>query len=248
VLSIAGFDPCGGAGVLADIKTMEAHKVNGLAVATSITYQNENTIRGIQWLETQEIIHQINPLLEKYDLNVVKIGLIKNLEHLKEIVKYLKEKKSTIKIIWDPILKSSSGFTFHESMNKEEVFELCRDIFLITPNIFEACIAGSNDPYKSSQILSCYTNVYLKGGHNETEKGRDYLFIKNNLPDNKNVKNFRPKGKNLKEKHGSGCVLSSAIAANIAKGYPLLRACLMAKQYVQYFLNSNDGLLGYHKI
>ncbi|MCS6824394.1 MAG: hydroxymethylpyrimidine/phosphomethylpyrimidine kinase [Cytophagaceae bacterium] len=249
VLSIAGFDPCAGAGVLADIKTFEAHKVYGLGVVTGITYQNEFAINGIDWMNTDQIISQTDVLISKYKIATIKIGLMKNIAQLREILAWLKEKKTDMKIIWDPILKSSSGYVFHDHIQKEEWFEICRQIFLITPNTEEAtAITGEDDPIRASDVLSAFTHVYLKGGHSYMQKGRDYLFTKKEKSSLANVKNFRPSKKPLKEKHGSGCVLSSAIAANLARGYPLHRACLMAKQYTERFLASNDGLLGYHKL
>ena len=104
-------------------------------------------------------------------------------------------------------------------------------------------MTGEKDEKKASQDLSKFCNVFLKGGHNENDLGRDFLFT----TEGKEF-SFRAKQKVEVGKHGSGCVLSSAIITNLARGYKLHRACLRAKQYTAEFLNSNKNLLGYHKI
>ena len=114
VLSIAGFDPSGGAGLLADIKTIESHKVYGLGVLTCSTLQNELVFKEINWLETAYIKNQIKLLHQVSKIEVVKIGLVKSLKSLKKITQYLLELNPFVKIIWDPILSSSSGFVFHK--------------------------------------------------------------------------------------------------------------------------------------
>ena len=85
VLSIAGFDPCGGAGVLADIKTMEKHQCLGMAVNTAITKQTEDKFISVNWFSGDDIINHIKPLLAKYKIDFVKIGIVENLNTLCEI-------------------------------------------------------------------------------------------------------------------------------------------------------------------
>ena len=252
VLSIAGHDPSGGAGVLADIKTFEAHKLVGLGVTTCITYQNENEFTGINWLEETQIIKQLDVLLKQYPAQVVKLGLIKNLDVLEKLIGHILLRDNKIKIVWDPILKASAGFEFHKAIDLEQVKRICKKIFLVTPNWQEASILSPADTaYNSAQSLASYCNVFLKGGHNEEKKGRDYLFsLTPTLSEGEGKRVYPLKAKTISKfgKHGSGCVLSSAIAANIAKGFKLHRACLLAKEYVTKFLMSNKTKLGYHKI
>ena len=118
VLSIAGYDPCGGAGVLADIKTFETIGVYGLAVTTGITYQNDHKFAGVHWLSKKKIKNQLYPLLEAYKVEYVKIGLIESLEVQSEVIELLLGYNNDIKIIWDPILKASAGFSFHKKISK----------------------------------------------------------------------------------------------------------------------------------
>jgi hydroxymethylpyrimidine/phosphomethylpyrimidine kinase len=233
VLSIAGFDPSGGAGILADIKTMETIGAYGLGVCTAITYQNDKNFKGLDWLPLDQIISQIEILLVQYSVEVVKIGLIMDLKMLSEIIKYLNEKNDRVKIIWDPILKASAGFEFHSSIDKEELGSVLNNITLITPNIPEA---EKLNIYPHGLGCSCL----LKGGHHN-ENANDVLYSGNSalIIEGERTKNG--------EKHGSGCVLSSAIAAYMAEGLDIKNACIQAKNYTASFLKSSETLLGLHK-
>ena len=243
VLSIAGFDPSGGAGVLADIKTFEQHKVLGMGVTTGLTFQNDSEFDGVKWIETNEIIKQIEVLKRKYKFQFVKIGMLQSLKVLETIIEKTKNQELKTKLIWDPILKASAGFEIHKNFEKEKLISILKNIFLITPNIDEIRILlGEKDEMKAAKELSKYCNVFLKGGHSEEKQGRDYLFTTDG-------KVFPYKAKDISKtgKHGSGCVLSSAITANLANGLSLQRSCLKAKDYVTKFLLSNKTLLGFHK-
>ena len=241
VLSIAGFDPSGGAGVLADIKTFEQHKVLGMGVVTGLTFQNDSEFDGVKWVATDEILRQIEILTRKYKFEFVKVGMLESLESLEKIISKVKSQKS--KVIWDPIIKTSSGFDIHKNFEKEKLISILKNIYLLTPNTDEIKIlSGENDEMKGAKELSKYCNVFLKRGHAEKKKGYDYLFTTEG-----NVFPFRPKKLSETRKHGSGCVLSSAITANLANGLSLQRSCLKGKDYVTKFLMSNKTLLGYHK-
>jgi len=243
ILTITGFDPCGGAGALADIKTFEANKTLGLAVSTCITYQNENEFEHIDWLSIEQIIKQIDILFKAYRINYAKIGIIENFEALDKVVDHLLYLNSSIKIIWDPVFSSSTGFDFHNNIKNEYIEKICKKIFLITPNWIEMkMICPELTILEGAKKISNFCNVFLKGGHNEDFKGKDYLFTKTKQ------QNFRVKRIAEYPKHGSGCVLSAAITANLARGFSLEKACLRAKEYVTNYLCSNESLLGYHKI
>lgn len=244
VLSIAGFDPCGGAGVLADIKTFEQHKVVGLAVNTAQTLQTEDCFVSIRWEDEKDILTALETLLNQYDVTAVKIGVIENISRLKNIVSFLHQKKAAIKIIVDTVIKSSSGFVFwNEQINEEVLMRILSKIFLITPNYNEVLqIMPSANAKKAAKKISAHCDVLLKGGHNEEEEGVDYLFTKNR------VAKFAPCKRDLFAKHGSGCVLSAAITANLALGFNSQIACENAKKYIEQFLSSNKTLLGYHHV
>ncbi len=243
-LSIAGFDPSSGAGVTADIKTFEQHEVQGLGVITAITYQNENEFRSLDWLSYEQIKKQIEVLLSKYKIQFIKIGLIENFEILRQIITIFNEYDENIKVIWDPILKSSTNFDFHSDINKSKIFNLLKTIYLITPNLPESeVLFGTNDfieiqsKIKDAEIC----NILVKGGHTINDDVTDVLIEQNN------VKYFHGRRLVNKYKHGTGCVLSSAICSNLSKGINLHSSIEQAKEYITKFIDSNHTLLGYHK-
>ena len=241
VLSIAGFDPSGGAGSLADIKTFEANRVCGMGVLSALTFQNDILFEGLKWIEADEILQQVAVLRKRFEFSVVKIGLIKNLEVLETVISELKQSLTECQIIWDPIVKASAGFQFHKHFEREQLFAVLENCFLITPNTEEVTfLAGIDNPMEAARLLAKHCSVLLKGGHNKEEPGVDYLFSQNQ------IEKIFPKGKVVFPKHGSGCVLSAAIASNLAKGNDLITACLNAKTYVEQFLSSNETLLGTH--
>ncbi len=241
VLSIAGFDPSGGAGVLADIKTFEAHKVQGMAVLTALTFQNDMGFEGVKWIATEDIIRQVEVLSKRFVFSVVKIGLIKNLETLEAIIAYLNSQIPNVKLIWDPIIKASAGFEFHRHFERDRLQPILRNITLITPNTEEVNFLTENCNYlEESKAMARYCNVLLKGGHNKQEPGVDHLFSESK------IEKFYPLGEKVFPKHGSGCILSAAIASNLAKGNDMFSSCRKAKGYVEKYLSGNASLLGFH--
>lgn len=240
VLSIAGFDPSAGAGILADIKTFEAHQVYGFGVCSAITFQNEKKFENVEWIEVENIIKQIEVLFKRFKINWVKIGLIENVDVLKKIVEYLVMQNPDVRIIWDPILKASSGFVFHKKIDGDKLIDVYRNLFLITPNMEEigTLFPGMNEE-EAGKYLSRYCALLLKGGHRTDGNPVDVLFydhIQESF-DSERIDN---------DKHGTGCVLSSSILANLAKGMKLQNACEEAKKYINRFLESNSTLLGDH--
>jgi len=248
VISIAGFDPSAGAGILADIKTFEQHKVMGMGVATGITFQNDSEFEGVKWITPDEIIRQIKVLTRKYTFNFIKVGMIQDIDTLSAIISELKTQHSQkesfrTKLIWDPILKASTGYQIHKEFDRNKLNTILKNIYLLTPNSDEIKqLTGEEDETKAAKELSNYCNVLLKGGHSQKDKGRDRLFTTEG-------KAYPFKAKKISEtgKHGSGCVLSSAITANLANGLSLQRSCLKGKDYVTNYLMSTKTMLGYHK-
>lgn len=242
VLSIAGFDPSGGAGVVADVKTFEQHQVYGLAIITGNTIQTENEFIKMEWIAIDFVLESITTLFNKYEIRAVKIGIVPSLDYLEQIVFQIKKLSQKTKIIWDTVLKSSTTFDFLQIENQTKLEVILRKIDLITPNykeILQLSTKGINAE-TIAVLLSKHCDVLLKGGHNTKELGVDYLFNKNEF-----IK-LAPTTTLANEKHGSGCVLSSAITANLALGIDTTTACQKAKIYIEKFLHSNNTLLGYH--
>lgn len=244
VLSIAGFDPSAGAGVLADIKTFEQHQVYGFAINTANTIQTENEFVAIQWTELSFVLQSIETLFEAYEIKAVKIGIIPSLDYLKSIVFFIKILSPKTKIVWDTILKSTTEFNFLNIQNQTDLISILNEIELITPNYNEVLklIPTENKLENCIEILSKHCAVLLKGGHHPTEIGTDFLHMQNQF--------FRLSPNNTKvyPKHGSGCVLSAAITANLALGQKLLSACENGKNYTENFLLSNPTQLGNHYV
>ncbi|WP_024768256.1 hydroxymethylpyrimidine/phosphomethylpyrimidine kinase [Aquimarina macrocephali] len=252
VLTIAGFDPSNGAGLTADIKTIEALKGYGLSVCTANTIQNDVEFKTCYWVDIDVIKSQVEILFDRFEIAYVKIGIVKSWKILNTIIDVLLEKNNAIKIVLDPVLKSSSDFDFHSSNdnsddqdNIEKQFETVLDkIYLLTPNYNEIEKLYSSKTIKETiAYISSRTNLFLKGGHRKEAVGKDELFTTSG----KNFM-FNPKRQNVSEKHGSGCVLSSAITTYLALGFPLIKACYRGKRYTEKVLVSNSSLLGYHRI
>lgn len=229
VLSIAGFDPSAGAGVLADVKTFEQHQTMGFGVNTSITYQTEDQFLGTQWLDLEVIESQLMPLLLRYPIASIKVGLI-NLKQLEFILPLIPVE---IPMVWDPVLSATAGDHFENQFTSHHVASMLDRFSLITPNLEE---------YKALGLASIPSiNVLLKGGHATAHKNDRLLLVSGGEHVIEGEVFPKPY-----QKHGTGCVLSSAIASNIALGYSVLDACTLAKRYVEKLLLSNDSLLGYH--
>jgi len=243
VLSIAGLDPSGGAGLLADIKTLEANGVYGVGVCSAITVQNDVEFRSLEWVHFDLIKAQIEILFSRMSIEVAKIGIIENSLVLKNIIDCLRQANPNIKIILDPVLSASTGFDFQSNEFSTAIKTLYKNIFLLTPNAEEVLkLTGQSNIEEGAKKISEHCAVLLKGGHRTDKKGEDVLWKKG-----KEVAVFAPNKIAESGKHGSGCVLSSAIAANISKGINIKEACKKGKAYTEDFLNSTTSLLGYHK-
>jgi hydroxymethylpyrimidine/phosphomethylpyrimidine kinase len=241
IISIAGFDPSAGAGILADVKTFEQIGVYGFGVCTAITVQTEDEFKSVEWLSPKLILSQLDIILKGYDCEFIKIGLIESFNVLQEILFFLKRNYPQIKVIWDPVLKASVGYEFHHLIDKEQVLSCCRDIFLITPNSEEAqYMMGIKDVYEAAHVISQRTSVFLKSYVDEYGAHMDILFHDNN---EYHMNTSLLQGA---EKHGSGCVLSSAIGSFLGLGYDLKISCKLAKDYTLQFLKSTEGRLGVH--
>ncbi len=242
-LTIAGFDPTGGAGVLADIKTFEQHQVTGFAITTANTIQTENEFFDIEWTNINFVIRSIETLFQNYKISTVKIGIIPSLHYLNRILSTIKLLSPNTQIVWDPVLKSTTEFEFIKIEDRLDLNKILSKIELITPNYneIEILFPGfvSEKLWLQNEIP---TNILLKGGHNSAEIGTDRLFLKNEIID------LLPSEKKCFEKHGSGCVLSSAIAANLVLNQTPKEACKNAKTYIEKYLSSTNHLIGYHYV
>jgi hydroxymethylpyrimidine/phosphomethylpyrimidine kinase len=242
VLSIAGFDPSGGAGVLADIKTFAAFGCFGAAVITSLTFQNTTGVFGAEHQTGRVIRGQIDPLLDDYQIAGVKIGMLPTREAI-DVVAEVIEKHSLKNIVVDPVMVSTSG---HELVAGDVARHLSERLFplanLITPNIPEAAALTSLEIDNVEEMAAAARKlqgicpaVLVKGGHLKDEAA-------DVLVQDSGMRIFRTALVQTRNTHGTGCTLSSAIAALLACGSDLSTAVARAKAYVTRAIQSAPDL------
>ena len=240
VLTIAGFDPSGGAGLLADIKVFEYFRVYGQAVCTALTVQNESQFINPGWLPFEQIQAQIDVLAAKRSFSFIKIGLVQDASVLRQILQQVRHLWPNAFVLWDPIIKASAGFGFHHESDREALVALLRKVNMVTPNIPEAEFLTQAQGEDVFNILESATDVLLKGGHgSEAECCVDTLSLDG---ERYQLSSRRVPGV---QRHGSGCVLSSAILANLALGKDPLSACEIAKQLMDLYFKNGSDFLGY---
>lgn len=241
-MSLAGLDPSAGAGLLADIKTFEALSTYGLGVCTALTVQTDTRFISVEWQSAGQIIAQATPLLETYPVDYCKIGIVKDASTMLEVISAIKAIRPGIRIVLDPVLKASAGYDFHDTTQLSAWRSVLQQVYLLTPNYQEALLlSGKNNGHSAATVLATYSAVLLKGGHRQDRQGEDSLYRNGT-----NILNIPAGDNTVFPKHGSGCVLSAAITAQLASGCSLPTACITAKLYTEKFLASHSSLLGYH--
>ena len=244
-LTVAGFDPSGGAGMLADIKTFEQCGVCGFGVVTALTYQNDREFKGLTWLSFEEIERQLEPLLARFQVGYAKIGIIESLATIERVVDLLLAHQPAMKIVWDPILAASAGYVFHGEWEIEAVKRIARRCAVITPNFEEMRgIVTGKSAREGAEELSAVAPVLLKGGHAPGETVVDTLCMEGECYEYRTPR--LPEAEGASGKHGSGCVLAAAITAALARGEALPAACEHGRVYTQRFLRSGATRLGFH--
>ncbi|WP_423736946.1 hydroxymethylpyrimidine/phosphomethylpyrimidine kinase [Chitinophaga caseinilytica] len=239
-LSLAGLDPSGGAGLLADIKTFEAWHLRGLGVCTALTVQTDTEFLGVEWISADNIIAQALPLVQQYPVDYCKIGIVSHPETIAEVIAALRAVRPGIAFVLDPVLRASAGYVFHNAIHAHWASVL-PSLTLLTPNYDEAvAMSGLPDGETGAKAMAQHCAVLLKGGHRPLKPGVDTLFHQDSATD------FAPVASNAFPKHGSGCVLSAAITAALASGLPLEAACSAGKDYTYRYLVSSPELVGWH--
>ncbi len=235
VLSIAGLDPCGGAGLVADARTIESFGLRALTAASAVTHQNDNNFYGIEWIDVANIRSQLEPLYQAYHIAALKVGLVENLQVLYALLRDFKELFPRAAIVWDPIVKASAGFEFHKRFLADELSPVFELVTAITPNREEIFFLGSGtQAEKIASEISQVCGVILKGGHDDGSISKDMLFWKGReCP-------FQVDRQPGSGRHGTGCVYSAALAAQLAKGLSLERSCHEAQRRVLGYLQAGE--------
>lgn len=241
VLTIAGSDSIGGAGIQADIKTISANGCYAMSVITSVTAQNTKGVTGIHDIPPEFVLKQLEAVFDDIIPDAVKIGMLSNRDIIRVIADFLK-KRNAVNVVADTVMVSTSG---HRLLAEDTVSALKENIFpiacMITPNIPEAEILSGMEIKTSQQMISSAEkiserfggSVLIKGGHLEST-AVDLLYADG-------VKTwFETKRINNPNTHGTGCTLSSAIASYLAKGKDIKESVKLAKDYVTGAIK--DGL------
>lgn len=238
VMSIAGVDPSGGAGIFADLKTFQAIGVYGTGIVTALTSQNPYEFFSTQPVSPEYIEEQIDSVMDAYNVEFVKTGMLYSPEIIKLVAEKVKE--YDLKAVVDPVMVATSG----GNLTKEDIADafnryLLPKSILTTPNVSEAeKLSGINinnkeDAIKATELIDC--NCFITGGHldgiNVINVNDEITVKKQDLIETENL-------------HGSGCNLSSAITAYLAKENSLIDSCFKAMDYVYDGIkNGNYGTL-----
>jgi hydroxymethylpyrimidine/phosphomethylpyrimidine kinase len=238
-LTIAGLDPSGGAGIIADIKTFSAFGCFAAAAVASITFQNTTGVFGADHVSADSVRRQVEPVIEDYDVAAVKTGMLPTREVIEETARLFGEMNGA-RLVVDPVLRSTSGFDLIDDDSLRSLLEVLFPLSdLVTPNKLEAgritrmkieTTADIQAAARSMQSMGA-RNVLIKGGHFEAtagapRKATDHLFIGDEL----HV--FESDFIETTATHGTGCTLAAAIAANLALGKNLAESVAIAKQFV----------------
>ena len=244
-LTIAGSDSSGGAGIQADLKTFSALQVYGASVITALTAQNTKGVADILMVPSEFVLAQMRAIAEDLKVGAIKIGMLGQAPVIEAVAEGL-QLFAGVPVVLDPVMVAASGDQLLDPDAVETLrSKLMPRATLITPNLAEAAVllggAQARNEYEmAGQALQLKEAgaraVLIKGGHGEGETAVDILF------DGEEPVSFEAQRVATKNTHGTGCTLSAAIAAELAKGAPLPDAVGTAKEYVTAALVAADQL------
>lgn len=248
-LTIAGLDPSGGAGIIADIKTFSAFECFATSAITSLTFQNTTGVFGAIHQTAKTVRGQILPVIEDFEIAALKTGMLPTHEIIEEVARIV-QANDLKNFVVDPVVRSTSGF---DLIDDDALRVLIEKLFpladIVTPNLPEAerivrmKIENEQDIEKAARKMQSFgaKNVLIKGGHisiadfglrnadsenSQRQTAKDFLFV----GDEKHI--FEAEWIETNATHGTGCTLAAAIAANLALGKSLIEAVGTAKNFV----------------
>ena len=233
VLTIAGSDCSGGAGIQADLKTFMAHKCYGMSVITALTAQNTTGVYGIENCSTEFVKNQIDCVMNDITPDAIKIGMVSSVEIIEGIVDRLLAHKGK-NIVVDPVMVATSGSRLIEDDAMESLLtKLMPLATVITPNLYEAELISGMTIETTDQMIEAAKiiaekyqgHILIKGGH-LTENANDLLYSEGQ------VIWFEGEKIDNTNTHGTGCTLSSAIASNLAMGFDVTESVRNAKAFI----------------
>ena len=245
-VTIAGSDSGGGAGIQADLKTFAANEVFGTSVITALTAQNTQGVSAIHDVPLVFIAAQIESIFSDFDIAAVKIGMLSRAETIRVVAAELRRRQAK-HIVLDPVMVATSG---DRLLAEDAVAALRTELMplaeIVTPNLHEAAaltgqpLAGNEQEMEAQAraILAFGPGaVLIKGGHGTSDEAVDLLLDRSGAVTRLSAPRIA-----TKNTHGTGCTLSSAIAANLAKGASLTDAVRAAKDYVTQAIAAADQL------
>lgn len=246
VLSIAGSDPSGGAGIQADLKAFAARGTYGMAVLTALTAQNTQGVSAIHALPPDFVRAEIEAIFADVRVDAIKIGMIANAEIAITVAEMLEAHAADIPIVLDPVMVAKGGAPLlGEDANQAIIERLLPLAAVITPNLPEAAALLGEPEAETRDVMAEQARrllvsgpgaVLIKGGHLEGADSPDVL------ADAGGIAWFEGPRMKTKNTHGTGCTLSSAIAAELAKGHSMAEAVDVAKAYLAAAIAAADGL------
>lgn len=246
VLTIAGTDPSGGAGIQADIKSISANGGYAASVITALVAQNTLGVKSIHDISHDFFREQLEAVFDDLEIAAIKIGMLPSELMISTLANILK-KRNVTNIVLDPVMVAKNG---HPLVQEKIVHSLTKYLFrmvkLITPNLHEAelllerKITTINEMELAAEELSrrFHINVLVKGGHLQSDWSSDVL-CSNNCYE---LQWFHASRIDTKNTHGTGCTLSSAIAAYLARGFSLKNAITLSKSYLTKAIDSGSNL------
>src|SRR5271166_4867328 len=240
VLTIAGFDPCSGAGITADIKTIAAHECYGVACITALTIQSTRGVRRVEGVDPQIIAETLQELISDLAVDAIHIGMLGNERVIEVVADFLGDLGKQARrphVVLDPILKSSSGAALLDEAGLGPFLERLVPLAeVITPNLDEASVLTGIPVTNLDEMRTAAAhlhslgaaNVVVTGGH--LEKAIDLLSFAAARGVEQEV--FRSDLLRSNSTHGTGCAFSTALACHLAHGRGLPEAVLLSKVYV----------------
>lgn len=246
VLTVAGFDPSGGAGVLADIKTISAFGCYGVAAVTSLTFQNTQRVFGKHNQSVESLRRQIEPLFADFEIAAIKTGMLPTAEIIREIAAIIEKNRVPV-IVVDPVIKSTSGFDLVDdsavSAMNEALIPLAS---VVTPNVTEARRLASSDADPPIEVRRAAEILLDRGARAVLVTGGDVTvsdgLSTDLLLDALGSITYSSERIESSSTHGTGCTLASAIACLLTRGHSLRAAVPLAKQYINQAILSAPRL------
>lgn len=236
VLTIAGFDPCSGAGITADIKTIAAHQCYGVACITALTVQSTAGVRRVLPVDASLIRETLDELLSDIEVASVHIGMLGNDKAALTVAEFL-EQATLPHVVLDPILKSSSGADLLDEQGKKVLIErLLAFSEVVTPNLKEASALTGVPVENVEQMREAAARLHSLGAANvvvtggDLEKATDLLSFTTSQGVEQEV--FKCARQKSASTHGTGCAFATAVACHLAHGRGLPEAVLLSKAFV----------------